>query len=98
MAVATDTRALATTEQPRRRWRSGSRRSRREDAAVRRFGTTCVVCRLSRRDDTQHEGDVFICAQCQADAKQFLEIQDRIWAEAGEAGESTHGADSPTHS
>ena len=96
MAVATDTRALATTEQPRRRRRSGGRRSGREDAVVRRFGTTCVVCRLSRRDDAQHEGDVFICAQCQADAKQFLEIQDRIWPGASETGGSIDEPNDPT--
>jgi hypothetical protein len=40
-------------------------------------------------------GDVFICAECQADAKQFIEIQDRIWAEIAETGESNDGTDKP---
>ncbi len=36
-------------------------------------------------------GDVFICAECQADAKQLFEIQDSIWAETGETSESADG-------
>ena len=40
--------------------------------------------------------DVFICAECQADAKQFLEIQDSIWAETTETSESSDGTDKPS--
>jgi hypothetical protein len=40
---------------------------------------------------------VFICAECEADAKQFIEIQDDIWVEAGEPGASTDETDEPTH-
>ena len=72
---------------------------RREDAAVPRSAVTCGACQRSRtRGSYTSSGDVFICAECQADAKQLFEIQDRIWAEAGEAGESTDGADNPAHS
>ena len=72
--------------------------TRREDAAVPRPAVTCVVCQRSRsRGPHTRAGDVFICAECQADAKQLFEIQDRIWAQAGEVGESTGGADNPAH-
>ena len=40
-------------------------------------------------------GDVFICSECQADAKQFIEIQDSIWAETAETSESSDGTDKP---
>jgi hypothetical protein len=30
-------------------------------------------------------GDVFICVQCQADANDFLRIQDDIWPSTGES-------------
>jgi hypothetical protein len=36
--------------------------------------------------------------ECQADAEQFIEIQDKLWFEAGVAGESTGGACTPTQS
>jgi hypothetical protein len=73
--------------------------SRREDEAVRRSATTCVVCQLSIRDDSQHDpADVFICAQCQADAKQLFEIQDRIWPGTSEAGRSSEQTDNPAPS
>ena len=72
--------------------------TRREDAAVPRSAVTCAVCQRRRtRGSHNHEGDVFICAECQADAKQFIEIQDSIWVEVGEAGESTDETDKPTH-
>jgi len=65
MAVATDTCVL---KGPR------GRRSGRENAVARRPVTTCVVCQLSVRDDSQHEaGDVLICAHCLADATQLSE-------------------------
>ena len=40
-------------------------------------------------------GDVFICAECQADAKQFIEIQDSIWIETAETSASSEGTDKP---
>ena len=38
-------------------------------------------------------GDIFICSECQANAKKLLEIQDRIWAEIVDTGESTEGTE-----
>jgi len=67
-----------------------------EDIAVPRTAVTCVVChRLRVRGSFSDAGDVFICAECQADAKQFIEIQDSIWAEIAETRESTDGTDKP---
>ena len=40
-------------------------------------------------------GDVFVCADCEAAAQQFTEIQDSMWVEAGEDGESTDEIDNP---
>jgi hypothetical protein len=34
-------------------------------------------------------GDIFICSECQANAKKLFEIQDSIWAEIVDTGEST---------
>ena len=43
----------------------------------------CAVCYRSRsRGGRNAAGDVFICAQCQADAAQFIAIQDSIIEEA----------------
>lgn len=71
---------------------------RREDAPVPSSAVTCGACqRPWTRGSFNSTGDVFICAQCQADAKQLFEIQDRIWAKAGQVGESTDGADNPAH-
>jgi hypothetical protein len=73
-------------------------RMRREDAAVPRFAVTCAVCQRSQtRGSHNHAGDVFVCAECQADATQFIEIKDSIWVEAGEAEESTGETDEPAH-
>jgi len=33
-------------------------------------------------------GDIFICSECQANAKKLFEIQDSIWAEIVDTGES----------
>jgi hypothetical protein len=64
----------------------------REDAAMSRSGVICAVCQRSRtRGD--HAGDVFICAECQDDAKQLIDIQDSIWVEANEAGDATGDTD-----
>jgi hypothetical protein len=53
-----------------------------EDVAVPPSAVTCAVChRLRSRGSFSDDGAVFICAGCQADAKQLFEIQDRIYAE-----------------
>ena len=41
----------------------------------------CVVCRYTRSRSADDYGtdEVFICAQCQADAKQLFAIQDSIY-------------------
>jgi hypothetical protein len=65
---------------------------------VPRSAVTCAVRQRSRtRGSHTHTGDTFICAECEADAKQFVEIQERMWIEAGEAGESTDVTDKPAH-
>jgi hypothetical protein len=70
--------------------------SRREDEAVRRSATTCVVFQLSNRDDSQDDPDgAFICPRCEADAKQLFEIQDSIWPGISEAGQSSEQPDNP---
>jgi len=67
-----------------------------EDVVVPQTPVTCVVChRLRVRGSFNDAGDVFICAECQADAKQFIEIQDSIWAEIAEPSESSDGTDKP---
>jgi hypothetical protein len=58
---------------------------------------TCADCQRSRtRGSHNHTGDIFISAECQADAHQFIEIQDSIWVQAGEA-ESTDETEKPAH-
>ena len=37
----------------------------------------------------------FICAQCCADAKQLIEIQESIWGEPGDASDSANEPDKP---
>jgi hypothetical protein len=70
----------------------------REDAAMARSAVVCAVCHRSRtRGGHNHARDVFICAECQAGAMQFIEIQDSIWGEAGAAGDSTSDTDKPAH-
>jgi hypothetical protein len=50
----------------------------------------CAVCRRSLvRSDPNHLGDAFICAECQADATQFIDIQDLIWCEANQTADAT---------
>jgi hypothetical protein len=59
---------------------------------------TCAVCHRKRIHGARSDsGDVFVCLQCQADARQFLEIQDSIWPEARAAGDSSTDIDKPTH-
>jgi hypothetical protein len=40
-------------------------------------------------------GDVFICTECQANAKQLIEIQNSIWAEIPEPSDSSDQTDKP---
>lgn len=68
----------------------------REDDAVPPSPETCVVCHRSRSSGSRNQdGDIFICAQCEADADQFFEIQKAIWPPAVVAGESTDEATTP---
>ena len=61
-----------------------------EDVAVPRTSAICVVCRRLRgRGSFNDAGDVFICTDCQANAKQLIEIQDSIWAEIAEPSDHT---------
>ena len=54
-----------------------------EDVGVVESAAICGVCHRSRtRGGRNAAGDVFICAQCQADAAQFIAIQDSIIEEA----------------
>ncbi len=44
---------------------------------------SCSVCRRESNDGSHDvTGEVFICAACEADAKQFLAIQDAMWPHA----------------
>ena len=72
---------------------------KREDATMPSSAFTCGACQRSRiRGSFDRSGKVFICAECQADAKQLFEIQDRIWAVASKVGEPTGRTDdSPRH-
>ena len=61
---------------------AGSRR--REDVVVPRAPVSCSVCRRHRTlGSCDESGEIFICADCQADAKQFIEIQDSLFGPAG---------------
>lgn len=59
-----------------------------------RSAIVCAVCRQSRIGGIHNQaGDVFICAECQDDAKQLIDIQDSIWVEANKAGDATGDTD-----
>jgi hypothetical protein len=48
------------------------------------------VCRRVRACGSHHETlDLFICDDCQADAKKLFEIQDSIWSDAGRSTDET---------
>lgn len=56
----------------------------------------CGVChRFRSRGNRNDAGDLFICAQCQADARQLIEIQDSIWGETGAMSDSPDQSDEP---
>jgi hypothetical protein len=56
---------------------------------VPRSAVTCVVCHYLRVEGSFSDaGDIFICSECQANAKKLFEIQDSIWAEIVDKDES----------
>jgi hypothetical protein len=68
--------------------------------AVPRDVATCSVCGRQRtRGSRDQTGEIFVCVDCQADAKKFIEIQDAIWDPAGDAdtraGELSNEAQKP---
>ena len=68
----------------------------REDGAVPSSVETCVVCHRLRSSGSRNQtGDIFMCTQCEADADQFLAIQDEIWPPAGVADDPTGGTFTP---
>ncbi len=69
---------------------------KRVEGSVAPIVETCVVCQRLRSSGSRNQDrDIFICAQCEADADQLFEIQDTIWPVAGVAGESTNEATTP---
>lgn len=62
----------------------------REDAGVVEPDAICAVCHCSRRHGNRTDaGDVFICTGCQADARQFIAIQDAVWDQAAQVPEAS---------
>lgn len=54
-----------------------------------RPAVTCVVCHyLGVQGSFSDAGDIFICSECQANAKKLFEIQDSIWAKIVDKDES----------
>jgi len=52
----------------------------RDDDVVAESAVECAVCHRSRTRGAHSEtGDVFICDECQADAAQFIAIQDSTY-------------------
>lgn len=69
-----------------------------EDVGVAESAAICVVCHRSRiRGDRRDAGDVLICVQCQADAAQFIAIQDDILDEARQAAEAGRNTGDDQH-
>ena len=62
----------------------------REDTGVVESDAICAVCHQQRRHDNRTAaGDVFICTGCQADARQFIAIQDPVWDQAAQVPEAS---------
>ena len=62
-----------------------------EDVGVAESAVICAVCRRSNIPGNHSAaGDVFICVRCQADAAQFIAIQDPVVDDAGQAADSRH--------
>jgi hypothetical protein len=69
-----------------------------EDVGVAESAAICAVCHRSRiRGDRNDAGDVFICARCQADAAQFIAIQDSNLGEAHRAAEVRRTSNDQQH-
>ena len=69
-----------------------------EDVGVAESAGICAVCHRSRiRGGRNDAGDVFICVQCQADAAQFMAIQDSIIEEARRFVEARHDSVEEQH-
>lgn len=69
-----------------------------EDVGVAESDAICAVCQRSRvRGDRSDAGDVFICARCQADAAQFIAIQDSNLEEAHQAAEVRRNRNDQQH-
>jgi len=87
-----DIRALRTPDITRgSRGPRGAGHRGRDDLDVSEPAQECTVCQQIRpRGSYDHEQDVFVCAGCQRDAKQFLEIQDDLYGDGvgrGSAGD-----------
>jgi hypothetical protein len=69
-----------------------------EDVGVTESVGICAVCHRSRaRGHRTAAGDVFICTQCQADAAQFIAIQDSIIEEAPQFDEARRNSVDEQH-
>jgi hypothetical protein len=69
-----------------------------EDVGVADSAGICAVCHRSRtRGGRNDAGDVFICAQCQADAAQLIAIQDSIIEEARQFTEARRNSVDEQH-
>ncbi len=72
-------------------------RGTREDGGVLSSAETCVVCRRARTSGSfSRDRRLFVCAECEADADQFLAIQDALWPGTGVAADSSGSAATPT--
>jgi hypothetical protein len=61
--------------------------TRNREAVVMAGHLICGVCRRQRTEGSLDEaGEVFVCTSCQADAKQFLEIQQALGGSTDEPG------------
>jgi len=55
------------------------------------------VCHRTQTDGSRDQGDdIFVCTGCQADADQFIQIQDTLWLLPDVTGESSGEASTPT--
>jgi len=65
-----------------------------KDVAMTRAAVVCVVCHYPRVDGSLSDnGEFFVCSGCQADAKQFIQIQDDIWPSDTETTISNNASD-----
>jgi hypothetical protein len=65
-----------------------------EDPLVTESYAICGVCDRPRiHGDRTDRGDVFICTDCQAVARQFIAIQNPVWGEATQVPEASGNGD-----